>query len=328
MVEPRGLGVLVRVGKSVRFVSAAGRVSVNRARPEPPARCPSRRSGFAAIKAAMHDYALSILILAGAAIVAVLLGRQSVPATILPALLAVGWFAIVMLGGGSLLSAAIGLPALLPLVAGNAFAGRALTLPVLMVAIAFVLFALAHGDRFGTLPDIALMAAVGGGMLVFVLRSPETDRVPGIEGAHLFVVAIGIAVVAIDMQRLGAALSLPAMLAGAMIGCLLVTRPPGSAPLGPATAAAASLLVAMLLGDLALAGGWGATLVLGSFAALEIVVILVTAARADRSNDKDRPRGVYIEAMARQRGQRQAFTGTLIAGILVIILALGASQDE
>lgn len=276
----------------------------------------------------MHDYLLPILILAAAAIVAVLLGRRSVRPAILPALLAVGWFAIVMLGGGSLLSAAIGLPALLPLVAGNASAGRALSLRLAMFAIALVLFTLTHVDRLVSLPDIVLMAAVGLGMFAFVLRSPETDRVPGIEAAHLCVVALGIAAIAIDMQRGGPALSLPAMLAGAMAGCLLASRPPGSTALGCPTGDAAALLVALLLGDLALAGAWAPALVLGAFAALEITVLLVTAARADRSNDKDRARGVYVEAMARQRGQRQAFTGTIFAGILVVILALGASQDE
>ena len=85
-----------------------------------------------------------------------------------------------MLEGGLLLAAAIGLVALLPLV----FRGMpALAMRLAMVAVAFVLFALTHADRFASLPDIAIMAAVAAGILAFMLRSPETDRVPGIEAA-------------------------------------------------------------------------------------------------------------------------------------------------
>lgn len=275
----------------------------------------------------MQELAIPILILAAAAGLAFAIRRRSPSSAVLSAALAVGWFAIVMLQGGTMLAASIGLPALLPFVA-RTLTGQATLLRFAMFAIAFVLFAFAHVDRLVTLPDIALMAAVGAGMLAFVLRSPETDKVPGIEAAHLGVVALGIAAIAIDMQRGGPALSLPAMLAGAMAGCLLATRPPGSASLGFPTADAAALLVAFLLGDLALAGGWWAALVLGAIAALEITVLLVTAARADRSNDKDRARGVFVEAMTRQRGEHKALTGTIVVGFLMIVLALGASMDE
>jgi predicted secreted protein len=275
----------------------------------------------------MQELAIPILILVVAAALAFAVRRHSPSTAWLSAMLALGWFGIVMLEGGTMLAACIGLAALLPFLARN-FGGQATLLRLAMFAVALVLFAFTHVDRLVSLPDIALMAAVGLGMFAFVLRSPETDRVPGIEAAHLCVVALGIAAIAIDMQRGGPALSLPAILAGAMAGCLLASRPPGSTALGAPTADAAALLVAFLLGDLALAGAWAPALVLGAFAALEITVLLVTAARADRSNDKDRARGVYVEAMARQRGQRQAFTGTIFAGILVVILALGASQDE
>ncbi len=276
----------------------------------------------------MPDLAIPVPILAAAIAVAMLLGQRRAPPAILSAVIALGWFAIVMLGGGTILSAAIGFAALLPVVAGRAFAGHAMALRPAMFAIAFAPFVLAHADRLASPADIALLAATGLGMLVFVLRSPETDRVPGIEAAHLGIVALGVAAVAIDMQRLGPALSLPAMLAGAMAGCLLASRPVGSAPLGFPTADAAALLVAFLLGDLALNGAWGAALVLGALAALEIVVLLVTAARADRSNDKDRPRGAFVEAMKRQRSDRSALIGTIVVGILMAILALGASQGE
>lgn len=275
----------------------------------------------------MQQLALPILILVAAAILAFAVRRRSPSSAFLSAALAVGWFAIVMLEGGTVLAASIGLPALLPFVA-RAFAGQATLLRLAMFAIAFVLFALMHVDRLVSLPDIALMAAIGVGMLAFVLRSPETDKVPGIEAAHLFVVALGIAAIALDMQRGGPALSLPAMLVGAMAGCLLASRPPGRSVLGFPTADAAALLVAFLLGDMALAGGWWAALVLGAIAALEITILLLTAARADRSNDKDRARGVYIEAMTRGRGERKALIGTLVVGILMIVLALGASMDE
>lgn len=275
----------------------------------------------------MQELAIPILILAVAAGLAFAIRRHSASTAWLSAVLAVGWFAIVMLAGGTILTAAIGLPALLPFVA-RGLAGQATLLRFAMFAIAFVLFALTHVDRLVDLPDIALMAAIGAGMFAFVLRSSETDKVPGIEAAHLGVVALGIAAIAIDMQRGGPALSLPAMLAGAMAGCLLATRPPGSAPLGFPTADAAALLVAFLLGDLALAGGWWAALVLGAIAALEITILLATAARADRSNDKDRARGVYVEAMTRGRGERKALVGTIVVGILMIVLALGASMDE
>jgi hypothetical protein len=275
----------------------------------------------------MQELAIPILILVAAASLAFAIRRRSPSTAALSAVLALGWFGIVMLQGGTLLSAAIGLAALLPLVARGP-GGQATMLRLAMFAIAFILFALSHADRFATLPDIALMAVVGIGMLAFVLRSPETDRVPGIEAAHLCVVALGIAAIAIDMQRAGPALSLPAMLAGAMAGCLLASRPFGSSPLGFPTADAASLLVAFLLGDLALAGGWGPALVLGAIAALEITILLTTAARADRSNDKDRARGVFVEAMARQRGERKALNGTIVVGVLLVVLALGASMDE
>lgn len=275
----------------------------------------------------MQELAIPILVLAAAAAVAFALRRHSPSTVALSSVLALGWFAIVMLEGGTLLAASIGLAALLPL-AARGLAGQTTLLRLAMFAIAFVLFALTHADRFVSLPDIALMAAVGVGMLAFILRAPETDRVPGIEAAHLAIVALGIAAIAIDMQRAGPALSLPAMLAGAMAGCLVASRPLGSSTLGFPTADAASLLVAFLLGDLALAGGWWAALVLGAIAALEIAVLLLTAASADRSNDKDRARGVFVEAMARQRGERKALIGTIVVGIILAVLALGASMDE
>jgi len=275
----------------------------------------------------MQELAVPILVLVAAAAVAFALRRHSPSTVALSSVLALGWFAIVMLEGGTLLAASIGLSALLPL-AARGLAGQTTLLRLAMFAIAFVLFALTHADRFVSLPDIALMAAVGVGMLAFILRAPETDRVPGIEAAHLAIVALGIAAIAIDMQRTGPALSLPAMLAGAMAGCLVASRPLGSSTLGFPTADAASLLVAFLLGDLALAGGWWAALVLGAIAALEIAVLLLTAASADRSNDKDRARGVFVEAMARQRGERKALIGTIVVGIILAVLALGASMDE
>lgn len=275
----------------------------------------------------MQELAIPILVLAAAAAVAFALRRHSPSTVALSSVLALGWFAIVMLEGGTLLAASIGLAALLPL-AARGLAEQTTLLRLAMFAIAFVLFALTHADRFVSLPDIALMAAVGVGMLAFILRAPETDRVPGIEAAHLAIVALGIAAIAIDMQRAGPALSLPAMLAGAMAGCLVASRPLGSSTLGFPTADAASLLVAFLLGDLALAGGWWAALVLGAIAALEIAVLLLTAASADRSNDKDRARGVFVEAMARQRGERKALIGTIVVGIILAVLALGASMDE
>ena len=275
----------------------------------------------------MQALAIPILILVAAAALAFAIRRRSPSTALLSAVLALGWFGIVMLQGGTMLAASIGLAALLPFVA-RGLGNQATLLRFAMFAVAFVLFALTHADRLVSLPDIALMAVIGLGMLAFVLRSPETDRVPGIEAAHLCVVALGIAAIAIDMQRDGAALSLPAMLAGAMAGCLLANRPVGSSTLGFPTADAAALIVALLLGDLALAGGWWAALVLGAIAALEISILLATAARADRSNDKDRARGVYVEAIARGRGERKALIGTLVVGAILIVLALGASMDE
>lgn len=275
----------------------------------------------------MPELVIPILILLAAAALAFAVRRHSPSSAALSAILALGWFGIVMLEGGSMLSAAIGFAALLPFVA-RGLTGQATLLRLAMFAIAFVLFALTHVDRLVSLPDIALMVAVGLGMFAFILRSSETDCVPGIEAAHLCVVALGLAAIAIGMQRGGPALSLPAMLAGMMAGCLLASRPPGNASLGFPTADAAALLVAFLLGDLAMAGGWWTALVLGAIAALEITILLVTAARADRSNDKDRARGVFVEAMTRQRGERKALIGTIVVGIFLVVLALGASMDE
>lgn len=269
------------------------------------------------------------ILLVGAAAIAWAIARRPGTMPLLPAAMAVGWFGVVMLEGGSLTMALVGLAALLPLAGGgDAASGRAVLLRLAAYAGAAVLLALTHADRLTTADDIAFLAAIAVAMLAFVLRGPETNRIAGIEGAHLAIVAIGIAVVAVDAQRAGAALDLPALLAGLMIGTLLAMRPAASAALGRASADGAAILVAVLLGDLALSGAWAPAAILAAIAALEIVVWLHTAARADRSNEKDQPRGAFVEGERRDRGQRRMVAGVIVAGAILVVLALGAAQGE
>lgn len=245
----------------------------------------------------------------------------------LPALLAVGWVAIALGLGGPLPMAAIGLASLIPL----AGAGNERIAPMLRaasVAVAMLLLALAHPERLATAHEIGMFAAIALGVLLFVIRTPETNRVAGIEPAHLAMVAIGAGIVAIDQAHARAVQALPAWVAGAMIGALIAARPFGSATLQRVSADSASLLTAVLAADLALAGIWPPALILISIALLEIVVWLWTAARADRSNEKDQPRGAYVEGMAKGRTPRAAMWGTLVAGALIAVLALGASRGE
>jgi len=254
-----------------------------------------------------------------------LLCRKGLSAAPVTLLLAAGWAAIVLLEGGGLPFALIGPVALLPLLARGA-AAASLRMAASVIAAGLLIFA--HRAMFNAPSGIALLALVAAGMLAFVARLPETNKIAGVEGAHLAIVAAGLAIVAIDMLRWGAPLALPAMLGGAALGFLLAQRPFGSAVLPTPLADAMAIMIAALLGECALAGAWAPAFILGSIAALEITIWLLTAARADRSNPDDRPRGAFGEAVARKRDPRSAMIATFIAGAIAIVLALGASQGE
>jgi hypothetical protein len=266
------------------------------------------------------------ILLAASVAVAWFLNRTRPAGPILPVLMSLGWIAIVLIDGGSLPAAAVGIVALLPLLGGRGVGTASLRLAG--IAAAILLLAVAHADLFATGPGIAMFAAVAAAMLLFVVRGAETNKAPGIEAAHLAIVAIGIVVLAVDARHWGMPVNLPALIAGLLIGTLLATRPVGSAALSDPAADGTAILVATLLGITALQGDWAPAAILASIAALEITIWLVTAARADRSNDADRPRGVFVEAMARKREPRQILAGTAVAGIVVIVLALGAAQGE
>jgi hypothetical protein len=251
----------------------------------------------------------------------------------MPILLAGGWFAIVFApGNDSDLLATTGLVALIPLAGGSdPDAARAWTTRLAAAGVAILLLALFHANALTGTGGIAAFIVVSVAMVAFVAAGTETNRVAGVSGAQLVCVLLGVVAIGFDRLFWGAAINLPTLMAGLMLGMLMMGKSFGSKTMQGATQDAISVLTAWLLGDLALRGQWVPAAILAAPAALEIIMWLATAANADRGPDRkeeDRPHGLYVEAASRGRDPRRMLMATLLAGTVAIVLALGAARGE
>ncbi|MEX2201163.1 MAG: hypothetical protein WD711_07200 [Dongiaceae bacterium] len=258
----------------------------------------------------------------------------------LPLLLAGGWLAIAFAagddpggdpGGDNYLLAATGLVALIPLAGGgnSSDASRAWTARLAAAGTAILLLALFHPDALTGAVAIVGFIAVAIAMVAFIAAGTETNRVAGVSGAQLACVLLGVAALGIDRLLWGAAINLPVLMAGLLLGMLIMSV--GGKTMPAAAQDATSVLTAWLLGDLALQGHWVPAAILAAPAALEIIIWLATAANADRGPDRkeeDRPHGLYVEAASRGREPRRMLMATFLAGIVTIVLALGAARGE
>jgi hypothetical protein len=278
----------------------------------------------------MQLVAVLVLLIAGI-LVGAIVTRSRREGLGLPILLAGGWFAIAFAAGGdNYLLAATGLVALIPLTGGNdPDASRAWTGRLAAAGAAILLLALFHADALTGTVGIAAFIVVAVAMVAFLAAGTETNRVAGVSGAQLAFVLLGIAALGIDRLLWGALINLPAVMAGLLLGMLIMSV--GSRTMPAAAQDAAAVLTAWLLGDLALQGHWVPAAILAAPAALEIVIWLTTAANADRGPDRkeeDRPHGLYVEAASRGREPRRMLMATLLAGTVTIVLALGAARGE
>jgi hypothetical protein len=292
----------------------------------------ARQPRFAAIKAAMQPLAVLVLLIAGI-LVGAIVTRSRREGLGLPILLAGGWFAVAFAAGGdNYLLAATGLVALIPLARGNdPDTSRAWTTRLAAAGVAILLLALFHPDALTGIAGIAAFIVVAVAMVAFVAAGTETNRVAGVSGAQLVCVLLGVAALGIDRLLWGAPVNLPALIAGLLLGLLIMAKPVGGRTMPGAAQDAACVLTAWLLGDLALQGQWVPAAILAAPAALEIIIWLTTAANADRDPDRkeeDRPHGLYVEAASRGRDPRRMLMATLLAGTVTIALALGAARGE
>lgn len=280
----------------------------------------------------MQLVAVLVLLIAGI-LVSAIVTRSRLEGLGVPILLAGGWFAIVFAAGNdSYLLAATGLIALIPLAGGSdPDVARAWTTRLAAAAAAILMLALFHADALSGTGDIAAFIAVAIAMVAFVAAGTETNRVAGVSGAQLVCTLLGIAALGVDRLLWGAAINLPAVMAGLVLGMLMMCKPFGGKTMPGATQDATALLTAWLLGDLALQGQWLPAAILAAPAALEIAVWLLSAANVDRGPDRraeDRPHGLYVEAASRGRDPRRMLMATLLAGTVTIVLALGAARGE
>jgi hypothetical protein len=267
-------------------------------------------------------------ILAGAVVT-----RSRHEALSVPILLAGGWCAIVFTAGGSdRMLAATGLVALIPLAGGaEPGAARAWAMRLVATAAAIALLAIVHDIALTDLASLAAFVAVAATMIAFIAAGSETNRVPGVSGAQLVCVLLGIALLAADRLLWGAPVNLPVLMIGLVLGMLIMGKPFGSKKMPGAVQDATAILAAWLLGDLALQGLWVPAAILAAPAALELVVWLASAAALERGPDRgedERACGLYVEAERRGRNQRRMLVATFLAGAVTIVLALGAARGE
>ncbi|MEX2298546.1 MAG: hypothetical protein WD715_14110 [Dongiaceae bacterium] len=280
----------------------------------------------------MQWVAVLVLLIAGI-LVSAIVTRSRLEALGVPILLAGGWFAIVFAGGGdNYLLASVGLIALAPLAGGtDPGTSRAWLMRLVAIGAAILLLALVHDGAPNGTAGIAIFIAVAAAMVAFGAAGTETNRVAGVSGAQLVCVLLGIAALAADRLLWGPLINLPTLIAGIVLGMLVMCKPFGAKTMPNATQDAASVVTAWLLGDLALQGLYVPAVILAAPAALEIVIWLMHAANAERGperKDDQRPHGLYVEAERRGRDRRRMLMATFLAGTVTIVLALGAARGE
>ncbi|MDZ4738149.1 MAG: hypothetical protein SGJ07_17540 [Rhodospirillaceae bacterium] len=280
----------------------------------------------------MQWVAVLLLLIAGV-LVSAIVTRSRLEALGVPILLAGGWFSIVFAAGGDNYPwAAVGLIALVPLAGGtDPDTSRAWTTRLAAIALAILLLALVHDDALTGTAEIMIFIAVAAAMVAFVVAGSETNRVAGVGGAQLVCVLLGVAALAADRLLWGAPINLPTLIAGIVLGMLVMCKPFGAKIMPNAARDAASVLTAWLLGDLALQGLYVPAVILAAPAALEIAIWLMHAGTAERGperKDDDRPHGLYVEAERRGRDRRRMLMATFLAGTVTIVLALGAARGE
>ena len=280
----------------------------------------------------MQLVAVLVLLIAGI-LVSAIVTRSRLEGLGVPILLAGGWFAIVFAAGNDrYLLATTGLVALIPLAGSNdPDTTRAWTARLAASAVAILLLALIHETALSGTGDIAAFIVVAVAMVAFVAAGSETNRVAGVSAAQRLCMLLGVGALAIDSLLWGAPVYLPALIAGIVLGMLVMGKPFGGKTMPGATQDAVAVLTAWLLGDLALQGQWVPAAILAAPAALEIIVWLLSAANIDRGpdrKDEDRPHGLYVEAASRGRDPRRMLMATLLAGTVAIVLALGAARGE
>ncbi|MEX0808789.1 MAG: hypothetical protein WD044_08670, partial [Dongiaceae bacterium] len=208
---------------------------------------------------------------------------------------------------------------------------RAWTTRLVATAAAILLLALVHEGALGDTAGIATFVAVAMAMIVFVAAGAETNRVAGVSGAQLVCVLLGVAALAADRLLWGAQINLPTLIAGIVLGMLLMCKPFGNKAMPNAARDAVAVVTAWLLGDLALQGLYVPAAILAAPAALEVAIWLMHAAAAERGperKDDERAHGLYVEAERRGRDRRRMLMATFLAGTVTIVLALGAARGE